>query len=80
MIFDQPASTCTTFDNIFVSIDVSVVFKCIEDDDAIQRFVYNISINQLNEQLEAAILERLRVLGKYEYFLILSFSKRKDPS
>ena len=32
------------------------------DKDSIFNFVYRISINQLNEQLEAAITERVRVL------------------
>ena len=59
--------SCPTFDNIFVEIDVSVVFRCMESDDDIKNFVYKISINQLNEQLEAAITERLRVLGKHIY-------------
>ena len=54
---------CPTYDNIFVGIDIAVVFKCKEDDESIKKFVYNISINQLNEQLEACLTERLRVLG-----------------
>ena len=41
--------SCPTFDNIFIEIDVAAVFKCKEDDKAIENFVYNISINQLNE-------------------------------
>jgi hypothetical protein len=41
--------SCVTFDNIFIEIDVATVFKCREDDKSIENFVYNISINQLNE-------------------------------
>jgi hypothetical protein len=55
---------CPTFDNIFIEIDISVIFKCREDDRSIENFVYNISINQMNKQLKAAITERIRVLGK----------------
>ena len=53
---------CPTYDNIFVALDIAVVFKCKEDDESIHNFVYRISINQLNEQLEAALTERVRVL------------------
>ena len=53
---------CPTYDNIFVALDIAVVFKCKEDDNSIHDFVYRISINQLNEQLEAALTERVRVL------------------
>jgi len=60
--YDVPVKSCPTYDNIFVEVDIAVLFKCKEDDESIKRFVYNISINQLNEQLEAAITERLRVL------------------
>ena len=76
----MPVKSCPTFDNIFVEIDIAVVFKCREDEEAIKSFVYNISINQLNEQLEAAITERLRVLGIYTLFYINLFSQRKDSS
>jgi hypothetical protein len=61
----MPVRACPTYDNIFVGIDIAVVFKCKDDDESIKRFVYNISINQLNEQLEAGLTERLRVLGKH---------------
>ena len=53
---------CPTYDNIFVGLGITVVFKCMETQDDIFNFVYRISINQLNEQLEAAITERVRVL------------------
>jgi hypothetical protein len=53
---------CPTFDNIFVALDIAVVFRCKPDDDSIFNFCYRISINQLNEQLEAALTERVRVL------------------
>ena len=54
--------SCPTYDNVFIEIDIGVVFKCKNDDESIKSFVYKISINQLNEQLEAAITERMRVL------------------
>ena len=57
--------SCPTYDNIFIYIDVAAVFKCKEDDESIEKFVYNISINQLNKQIKAAITERIRVLGNH---------------
>ena len=57
-----PVRACPTYDNIFVALDIAVVFRCKPDDDSIHNFVYRISINQLNEQLEAALTERVRVL------------------
>lgn len=57
-----PVRACPTFDNIFVALDIAVVFKCKEDNDSIFNFCYRLSINQLNEQLEAAITERVRIL------------------
>lgn len=62
MTYKFPVRACPTYDNIFVALDIAVVFRCKPDDDAIHDFVYRISINQLNEQLEAAITERVRVL------------------
>lgn len=53
---------CPTYDNIFVALDIAVVFRCKPDDDSIFNFCYRISINQLNEQLEAALTERVRAL------------------
>lgn len=45
-----------------MALNIAVVFRCKPTDDDIRNFVYRISINQLNEQLEAAITERVRVL------------------
>lgn len=53
---------CPTWDNIFVALDIAVLFRCKPDDDSIFNFCYRLSINQLNEQLEAAITERVRIL------------------
>jgi len=64
VVFDLEVKSCPTFDNIFIQIDVAAVFRCKEDDASIEKFVYNISINQLNKQIKAAITERIRVLGK----------------
>lgn len=72
----MPVKSCPTYDNIFVEVDIAIVFKCKEDDESIKRFVYNISINQLNEQLEAAVCERLRVLSNFPNFIV--FSQRKN--
>ena len=85
MCYDVPVKSCPTYDNIFVEVDIAVLFKCKEDDESIKRFVYNISINQLNEQLEAAITERLRVLSNHNnlYIEIINNSlnsKRENSS
>ena len=75
--YSFPVRACPTFDNIFVALDICVVFRCKVDEspgawndrekgkkneDNIFNFCYRISINQLNEQLEAALTERIRVL------------------
>ena len=39
-----------------------MVFKCKSDENSVFNFCYRISVNQLNDQLEAAITERVRVL------------------
>lgn len=57
-----PVKACPTFDNIFVALDVVVVFRCMDDDESIFNFSYKLSVNYLNEQLEAAITERIRIL------------------
>uniref|UniRef100_A0A7S3CTC4 Band 7 domain-containing protein n=1 Tax=Strombidium rassoulzadegani TaxID=1082188 RepID=A0A7S3CTC4_9SPIT len=62
MIYKFPVRAAPTYDNIFVALDIAVVFRCKPDDQSIFNFCYRISINQLNEQLEAAITERVRVL------------------
>lgn len=62
IIYRFPVRACPTFDNIFVALDIAVIFKCKEDADSIFNFCYRLSINQLNEQLEAAITERVRIL------------------
>ena len=58
----MPVPAVPTFDNIDVVCDVCLVFKCKEDEESIHNFCYRMSINQLNEQLEAALTERVRVL------------------
>ena len=75
MTYEFPVRACPTFDNIFVALDICVVFRCKVDEkewndpvigeqnkNNIFNFCYRISINQLNEQLEAALTERIRVL------------------
>lgn len=75
MTYEFPVRACPTYDNIFVALDICVVFRCNVDEqnwgnaeiakrnkENIFNFCYRISINQLNEQLEAALTERIRVL------------------
>ena len=57
IVYRFPVRACPTYDNIFVALDIAVVFHCKEDEDSIFNFCYRISVNQLNEQLEAAITE-----------------------
>jgi len=49
IVYRFPVRACPTFDNIFVALDIAVVFKCKEDQDSIFNFCYRLSINQLNE-------------------------------
>lgn len=77
-MFELTVKSCPTFDNIFIEIEVGAVFRCRDDDKSIEEFVYNISINQLNKQIKAAITERIRVLGNK--FLLILISSRKDLS
>lgn len=49
----------------------------METDDDIKNFVYKISINQLNEQLEAAVTERLRVIARTKTHLEV-YQLRRD--
>jgi hypothetical protein len=77
-VFELTVKSCPTFDNIFIEIEVGAVFRCRDDNKSIEEFVYNISINQLNKQIKAAITERIRVLGKK--FLLIPISSRKDLS
>lgn len=69
IVYSFPVRACPTYDNIFVAINLAVVFCVYRDphnkertQEAVKNFCYKISINQLNEQLEAAITERVRVL------------------
>ena len=64
IVYDLPVKACPTYDNIFVQIDICVTFKVKAEEQDVKNFVYKISINQLNEQLEAAVTERVRVLAR----------------
>lgn len=64
MVFDLPIRNCPTIDNILIKIDVSIVLKVKESEEDVKNFCYKTSINQLNEQLDAAISERIRVLAR----------------
>jgi len=72
--------SCPTYDNIFIEVEVGAVFRCKEDDKSIEQFVYNISINQLNKQIKAAITERIRVLARGKTYLEVNQIKGKDQT
>lgn len=78
IVYDLSIRACPTFDNVFVEIDIAVVFRCKKDHDEVKKFVYNISINQFNEQLEAALTERIRVLGRTKTHLEIYQVKGRD--
>ena len=64
VIFDLPIRNCPTIDNILIKIDVSIVLQIKKEEEDIRNFCYKTSVNQLNEQLDAAISERIRVLAR----------------
>ncbi len=78
IVYDLPVKACPTIDNIFVEIDVTVVFKIKSGDEGVRNFVYHISVNQFNEQLEAALTERMRVLARTKTHLEIYQIKGKD--
>ena len=80
IVFEMNVKSCPTFDNIFIEIEVGAVFRCKDDQKSIEQFVYNISINQLNKQIKAAITERIRVLGKKLIINVTIISSWKDLS
>ena len=80
IVFEMNVKSCPTFDNIFIEIEVGAVFRCKDDQKSIEQFVYNISINQLNKQIKAAITERIRVLGKKLIINVTTISSWKDLS
>lgn len=60
--FDCPVRNCPSHDNVHIQIEVSIIMKVLDSDDDIQNFCYKTSVSQLNEQLDANISERIRVL------------------
>ena len=76
--FDVPVRNCPTIDNIYVQIEVSIVMRVRPGEDNIQNFVYKTSVNQLNEQLDAAISERIRVLARSKTHLEAYSIKGKE--
>jgi regulator of protease activity HflC (stomatin/prohibitin superfamily) len=80
IVFEMNVKSCPTYDNIFIEIEVGAVFKCKEDPTSIEQFVYNISINQLNKQIKAAITERIRVLARGKTYLEVNQIKGKDQT
>jgi len=49
IVYRFPVRACPTYDNIFVALDIAVVFRCKTDEKSIFNFCYRISVNQLNE-------------------------------
>ena len=45
LIYKFPVRAAPTYDNIFVALDIAVVFRCKPDDQSIFNFCYRISIN-----------------------------------
>lgn len=62
--FDLPVRNCPTIDNIYIQIEVSIVLRVKPGEDNVKNFCYKTSVNQMNEQLDAAISERIRVLAR----------------
>ena len=62
--FDVPVRNCPTIDNIYIQIEVSIVMRVKGNEEDVKNFCYKTSVNQLNEQLDAAISERVRVLAR----------------
>lgn len=77
-MYDLPIRAVPTLDNVFVEIHMTVLFRCIDSEKDVQNFVYNISVNQLNKQLEAALTERVRVLARIKTHLEIYQIKGKD--
>jgi len=76
--FDVPVRNCPTIDNIYVQIEVSIVMRVRPGEENIKNFVYKTSVNQLNEQLDAAISERIRVLARSKTHLEAYSIKGKE--
>jgi regulator of protease activity HflC (stomatin/prohibitin superfamily) len=76
--FDVPVRNCPTIDNIYVQIEVAIVMRVMEGEENIKNFVYKTSVNQLNEQLDAAISERIRVLARSKTHLEAYSIKGKE--
>lgn len=60
--FDVPVRNCPTIDNIIIRIEVSIIMRVKKEEQDIINFIYRTSVSQLNELLDAAISERVRVL------------------
>jgi len=67
--FDVPIKNCPTIDNILIQIEVSIVMRVRSGEENVRNFCYKTSVNQLNEQLDAAISERVRVLARSKTYL-----------
>ncbi len=61
-VYDLNVSSCPTSDNIFITLHCSVVLSMIQEHD----YLYNLclNVNDLNQMLDAAIQERVRVLAR----------------
>lgn len=78
--FDMPVRNCPTIDNIYIQIEVSIVMRIRPGEENIKNFCYKTSVNQLNEQLDAAVSERIRVLARSKTHLQAYGIKGKDKS
>lgn len=76
--FDVPIRNCPTIDNIYIRIEVSIVMRVRDGEDNVRDFCYKTSVNQLNEQLDAAISERVRVLARSKTHLEAYSIKGKE--
>ena len=67
--FDVPIKNWPTIDNIHIKIEVSIVMRVMKGEENVVNFCYKTSVNQLNELLDAAISERVRVLARSKTYL-----------
>jgi regulator of protease activity HflC (stomatin/prohibitin superfamily) len=77
-LYDVPVRNCPTIDNIYVQIDVAIVLKIKPGEENAKNFVYKVSVNELNEQLDATIAERIRILVRSKTHLEAYSIKGKE--
>jgi regulator of protease activity HflC (stomatin/prohibitin superfamily) len=57
-----------TADNVFVSIDVEVVFKILRDEANIRAFAYNLGPPRLEKLLQAFLEESIRTMARMKTY------------